>query len=328
MSLDTRSADSERGRSLAEIVDALDRAPAVQAKLGISRCYAPASGSAMGVPIGDDCAAIDDGSGGHLLLAAEGLLDDFLTDDPWFAGYSAVMVNVSDVCAMGGRPIAVVDVIWTPSHRHAAPVWDGMRAAAEAYDVPIVGGHTTITGGDGVHLAVSIMGRASSLLSSFTARPGDEILMAVDLDGDYRGDKPFWNASVGTPPARLRLLAGLLPTIAERGWCDCAKDISNGGVVGTLAMLAECSSVGAVLDLDDLPSPRGVDLLRWLLSFPSFGFLLSVESKRRARVIDLFRRHGVACRRVGRVTDDGALQLRLAGQSRELRPETPEMAHA
>ena len=57
---------------------------------------------------GDDCAAIPDGDG-HLLFAIEGFVEDFVAQQPWFAGYCGVMVNVSDIYAMGGRPLAVVD---------------------------------------------------------------------------------------------------------------------------------------------------------------------------------------------------------------------------
>src|ERR1700736_1313892 len=64
------------------------------------------------IPVGDDCAAIPDGHGGYLLFSAEGMIPSFIESSPWFAGYSAVMVNISDVCAMGGLPLAVTDVIW------------------------------------------------------------------------------------------------------------------------------------------------------------------------------------------------------------------------
>lgn len=48
------------------------------------------------VLLGDDCAAIPDQEG-YLLLAAEGMLPLLVETDPWFAGWSAIMVNVSDV---------------------------------------------------------------------------------------------------------------------------------------------------------------------------------------------------------------------------------------
>src|ERR1700753_1354087 len=70
------------------------------------------------VPVGDDCAAIPDGDG-YLLFAIEGMLASFVSSEPWFAGYCAVMVNVSDIYAMGGKPIALVDALWTQNAEKA-----------------------------------------------------------------------------------------------------------------------------------------------------------------------------------------------------------------
>lgn len=60
------------------------------------------------IKVGDDCAAIPDGDG-YLLLAAEGIWHVLVETDPWFAGWYAVMVNVSDIAAMGGTAIAIAD---------------------------------------------------------------------------------------------------------------------------------------------------------------------------------------------------------------------------
>ena len=210
----------------------------------------------------------------------------------------------------------MVDVLWTPDHETAQPVWQGMTAAARDYGVPIVGGHTTITREPGpVFLAASIVGKANVLLTSFDARPGDELLMVVDLNARYQAGKPFWNASVGAPPERLRENIELLPRIAESHWCQAAKDISNGGIIGALLMLLECSRVGAALDLGALPMPPGVEVEKWLISFPSFGYLLSVPRGNRDRVIDLFTRHQLCCKVVGEITAEEALDLQLDGES-------------
>jgi selenophosphate synthetase-related protein len=121
---------------LDSIIGFLGGSAAIGDKLNIRSAYAPSLDAAQGAArLGDDYAAMPDPSGGFLLLAAEGLLRSFVADDPWFAGYSAVMVNISDVCAMGGRPLAVADVLWTPNHETARPVWEGMTAAARDYGV-------------------------------------------------------------------------------------------------------------------------------------------------------------------------------------------------
>ena len=215
-----------------------------------------------GVMLGDDCAVIPDGDAhnGHLLFAIEGLVEDFVEAMPWFAGYSAVMVNLSDIAAMGGRPIAVVDAIWSAGAEQAEPILRGMAAASAAYGVPIVGGHSNQRAAR-PQLAVAVLGRAQALLSSFAAQPGHTLLMAVDLRGQWEGEQPFWNASTHAPAPRLRGDLALLPEVAEAGLCGAAKDISMAGVLGTALMLAECSRVGLRIDLCACllytsPSPR------------------------------------------------------------------------
>jgi len=96
---------------------------------------------AQAVAVGDDCAALADGDG-YLLFAIEGLVSDFVETMPWFAGYSSVMVNISDVYAMGGRPLAVVDALWSDGLDAAAEILAGIAAASNAYGVPVVGGHS------------------------------------------------------------------------------------------------------------------------------------------------------------------------------------------
>ncbi len=266
-------------------------------KCDVATAYAGLGDANASVRVGDDTAAIADGDG-YLLLAIEGLLEAFVRDEPWFAGYSAVMVNLSDVAAMGGRPIAVVDALWSASAERAIPIWEGMRAASTAYGVPIVGGHTNVRS-EGDRLAVAVLGRAERLMTSFDARPGDELLYAVDLRGAYFEPYPFWNCSTNAPAERLRSDLALLPTLARNGDCTAAKDVSNAGLLGTLLMLLECSGIGAIVQLERLPIPPGVALERWLASFPSFGYILAVAPEASARVRRHFQLNGIACETIG-----------------------------
>lgn len=280
------------------------------------------SGFATAVPNGDDCAVLPDptGADGHLLLAIEGMVQDFVEQQPWFAGYSAVMVNLSDIAAMGGRALAVVDALWAGSAEQGRAVLAGMRAASERYGVPLVGGHTNLRSASG-QLAVAVLGRAQRLISSFTARPGDRLLVAVDLRGQWQGDAPFWNASTAAPAERLRGDMALLPMLAEAGLVDAGKDISMAGVLGTALMLLECSGVGATVDLARLPRPAGVpdwsqadgaaQRLRWLNAFPSFGYVLSVRPELADATVERFTQRGIACVDVGTVHRGSVLALQL-----------------
>ncbi|AUX27563.1 hypothetical protein SOCEGT47_081570 [Sorangium cellulosum] len=279
----------------------------------------PAARGAGAIALGDDCAVIPDGDG-HLLLAAEGIWPAFLEGDPRFAGYSAVMVNVSDIHAMGGRPLAVVDVVWGTSAGALEPVWEGMMAASRAYGVPIVGGHMSARSPYNA-LAVAIVGRARRLITSFAARPGDVLVAAIDLRGRMHPEHPFWDASTGAAPARLRGDLEVLPALAEAGLCDAGKDISMGGLVGTLLMLLETSGAGAVLDVEAVPRPRearDLPLERWLLAFPSYGFLLSVRPEAAGDVLSAFARRGIASAAVGAVDGSRRLTLTAGGERHTL----------
>lgn len=296
------------------LVDALHDSRGLAAKRDIAAVMlALELGGHGAVPVGDDCAAIPDGDGWQL-LAIEGFIQEFVERDPWFAGWCGVMVNVSDIYAMGGRPTAVVDAVWGRDEERLRPLLAGMAAASRTYGVPIVGGHSNARS-HGEQLAVSILGRAKSLLSSFDARPGDVLIAAVDLRGSYREPFPHWNCTGGVEPQRLRGDLELLPRLAEDGLCRAGKDISQAGLIGTAMMLLECSAVGATLALDAIPMPTGADPQRWLLSaFPSFGFILSVPPQHADAVIARFRARDLAAAAIGRCDD--TRQLRLASGSR------------
>lgn len=259
------------------------------------------------IALGDDCAAIPDRDG-FLLLASEGFLNEFVATQPWFAGYCGVMVNVSDIYAMGGRPIAVVDAIWSDGKEKAKPVLEGMAAASEIYRVPIVGGHSNLRN-DRPQLSVAILGRANKLLSSFAAKAGQKLLAAVDLRGHFHEPYAWWDASTGSPPERLREDLEILPLLAEAGLCGAAKDISMAGMVGTVLMLLECSGLGGVIDIAAIPSPPGIPLERWLCCFPSYGFVLSVEEEHTGAVIERFSRRGISCAVIGETDASGRLCL-------------------
>jgi uncharacterized protein len=258
--------------------------------------------------LGDDCAAIPDANG-YLLLAAEGILPALVESEPWFAGWCAVLVNVSDIYAMGGRPIAVVDTIWSQSVEATQPIWEGMKAAATVYGVPIVGGHTNAHSPYNA-LSVAILGRADRLISSFNARPGDLLLVATNFRGNAHPTYPFWDTATHANPADLREDLALLPFLAESNLCDTGKDISMGGILGTLLMLLETSGCGAVLDLDQVPCPVGLSLEKWLISFPSYGFLLSVRPENAAAVQSCFHARNLVCAVIGEVQATPNLMLK------------------
>lgn len=259
---------------------------------------------------GDDTAALPDGDG-YTLLAAEGMRPELIAADPWFAGFCSVMVNLSDVAAMGGRPWAVVDALFMGTGENER-VLEGMKAASDMFGVPVVGGHTARVNGP-TSLAVAVLGRARRLISSYAAKSGQILVIAVDLRGSFRLAGAY-NAATTASPQQLRACLAVLPELAESGLVAAGKDISMAGTCGSLAMLLETSGVGAVLDLEQVPAPREVEALRWLTAFPSYGYVLSVDAHQVSQVCARFDAVGVASAAVGRVDDSQCLTLRYGGE--------------
>lgn len=302
--------------NLYELIDALHDSKGIAHKRDIAPVVKTLSlGAHSTIKVGDDCAAIPNSSGGHTLFAIEGFLPNFVERDPWFAGWCGIMVNLSDIYAMGGRPTAVVNALWSRGDESMQTLLKGMADASRIYGVPIVGGHSN-SHADSGHLAVSVLGHANALLTSFDAEAGDLLLAAVDLRGAYREPFPHWNCTTNAPPERLRGDLELLPTIAEAGLCKAAKDISQAGWIGTTMMLLECSAIGASIDIDAIPKPQNSDVQRWLLSaFPSFGFALAVKPHQANEVIARFQARGLACAVIGECNDSRKLELRSGNGS-------------
>jgi uncharacterized protein len=274
--------------------------------------------------LGDDAALLP-AVAAPLLLACEGLHPALVSDDPWFAGWCGVLVNLSDIAAMGGTPIALVNSLWSRSAAHGEQVLAGLRRASEVFAVPVVGGHTNLQSPYDA-LAVAVLGTAAGpVLSARAARAGDHCHLLIDPNGGFRGDSLCWDAATGADPARLRGQLALMAELAADASVHAAKDISMGGLVGTAAMFCEAAGCGLRLDLAAIQPPAEVALEPWLTCFPSFGFLLAArpdqESRLAERVADC---GGLLLERVGTFTAEQRLVLEAGGQQEEIwRGEAP-----
>jgi selenophosphate synthetase-related protein len=102
--------------------------------------YFPVESERIIASFGEDAAVIDDGEE-VMLLAADGIWSKLMEADPEWSGYCSVLVNVHDIAAMGGWPVAMVDVLSVNNQEVASAVLRGMRKAIEKFNVPIIGGH-------------------------------------------------------------------------------------------------------------------------------------------------------------------------------------------
>jgi AIR synthase-related protein len=226
--------------------------------------------------LGDDAALLPP-QNGPLLLACEGMHPELVDEDPWFAGWSGVLVNLSDIAAMGGRPLGLVNSLWSSGEQAAAPLLEGMRHACATFAIPMVGGHTN-SQSPYTALSVSVLGIADGpVLSARTAAPGDHLVLLIDANGTFYRHYPFWDAATSADPEHLQAQLRLLPRLSQAGVVHAAKDISMGGLVGTAVMFSEACGLGIAIDRNAVERPPGVEELAWLSCFPSFGFLLAVR---------------------------------------------------
>ncbi|KMW73303.1 AIR synthase [Photorhabdus luminescens subsp. luminescens] len=305
---------------LNQLLARLKHTPAMQSKQAIARnvsinnttCHADSLDSLYAYP-GDDTAAMPL-NGQYILHACEGMLPSFVANHPYFAGWSAVMANISDIAAMGGRALSVVNSFWHTRSEHAQLLMQGMQDACRAYGVLLVGGHTNLGVIYQPTLSVAIQGIAQKLLSVLHVKPQQKILIALNLKGQFHPNTTYWKCFERVSDRILQSQIALLPQLAEANLAHAARDISNAGILGSLLMLLEATASGADINLDAIPKPENVDWFKWLQIFPSFGFLLTANTSECEGIIELFHRQGIACAVIGETNASGVVAVQQQQQ--------------
>lgn len=216
--------------------------------------------------IGDDGALVP---GTDVVVATDAILPAMIEKDPEWAGWCGVLVNVNDVSAMGARAVGLMDAVAAPTPSAVRRIVSGLRSAAVAWGVPVLGGHTQLRTTSS--LAVTALGRTTSPVPGGGGKAGHPLGLTVDLHGRWRRgfEGRQWDSTSSRTGEELRHLAGLIPDHRPAA----AKDVSMAGIVGTTAMLAEASGTGARIDVASVPAPDGVAFGDWMTCFPGFGMV-------------------------------------------------------
>ncbi len=200
--------------------------------------------------IGDDCALVRFTPGAEVLVTTDMLMDGrhFLLDrDPLPAiGRKCLGVNLSDIAAMAGRPIAAVVAVALPRDR-AAEIGLGLHAGIEEmareFGISLVGGDTNAWDGPLV-VSVTLLGEATARgpVLRAGARADDVILVTGPLGGSRLGRHLDPRPRVAEALA-LRAAADLHAMI----------DLSDGLASDLPHILVESGGLGAVLDSGAIP---------------------------------------------------------------------------
>lgn len=264
---------------------------------------------------GDDAAVIEFGDS-VLLLAADGIMEPLMKTNPYYAGYFSVLVNIHDISAMGGIPLAMVDVISMKEERICAQVMKGVEAAVRKFGVPVVGGHTH-PDCDYSAIDVAILGtaRKDEVIYSHTAKADEDIIFAMDTNGFFPERLPYaWDTTSNKKEELVRKQMLAMNDISKHHLVSSGKDISNPGSLGSLGMLLETSGKGAVVDLEAIPRPDGHDFTQWLKAYQGCGFVLTCPPKCSDEIIEMFSKVEVTGAVVGTVQDSNKFRISSGGK--------------
>ena len=297
------------------------------------------------VGIGDDAAVVV--SPDRLAVTTDVLLEDhdFRKDaDPRRLGRKAMNVNLSDLAAMGARPLWAVLALGLP--KKTKPEWldaltGGVKEAASEHGVAVVGGD--LSASDKVFVAVTAMGHApESPLTRSGAEPGDALFISGTLGAAAAGlrllEKGYRLSDERValdpkgrrvPAPRAQEVARLIrhqidprpqlvlgSTLAAGSLASAAIDVSD-GLARDLYRLCRASDVGATIEADRLPVDSaladlgplaGLDqLAAALYGGEDFGLLFTVPKKKLAAVDRLAGTF--ALRRIGTIDDGAGVRL-------------------
>jgi thiamine-monophosphate kinase len=223
----------------------------------------PAAGKAT-LGIGDDCALLTPSPGMQTAISSDMLVEGrhfFAGEDPRRLGHKSLAVNLSDLAAMGARPVAFTLALALPA---ADRDWlssfsSGLCALADAHGCELIGGDTTK---GPLNICITVFGEVppGRALRRDAAQVGDDVWVSGTV-GDARLALACCLGQLALSPDELSAAAPRLHTptprvslgLALQGMAHAAIDISD-GLAGDLGHILERSRVGATLNVDALPA--------------------------------------------------------------------------
>jgi selenide,water dikinase len=189
---------------------------------------------------------------------------DFFTpivDDPFCYGQIAATNAISDIYAMGGRPLTALNIMGIPtdlvSNEVITQILRGGTAKAKEAGCVIIGGHTIRNPEPIYGLAVTGIVSPTRLLTNSRARAGDLLLLTKPLGtgiattGIKRG---LTSAALAKKSIALMCQLNIVGAeLAELGLLRAAVDVTGFGLLGHLASMCRASGVGAEIVATKVP---------------------------------------------------------------------------
>ncbi len=214
----------------------------------------PLRGEGVILGVGDDAAILAPPRGEQLVATADAVFEGVHFDRRFSAadvGWKALAVNLSDLAAMGARPLWALVALALPrgtSPARVAGIARGLGSCARRHGLAVVGGN--VTRARQLSLTVTVVGSTAAPLRRDGARVGDAILLSGTVGDAALGLRR------GAPAALARRQRRPSPRLdlgrALRGIASAAIDVSD-GLVQDLGHLCAASGVAASVRLEELP---------------------------------------------------------------------------
>ena len=149
-----------------------------------------------------------------------------------------------------------------------------------------------------------------AVITSCDANTGDKVIIAIDIDGKLHPKFDLnWDTTTMKSDELVQAQIEVMNKIGSKKLVTAGKDISNPGTLGTLGMLLEASDVGATVELEKIPRNESVEWEQWLKLYPGSGFVLTAESSKVNRCIELLEEVNITASVVGEITEDKKLYV-------------------
>ncbi len=257
--------------------------------------------------IGEDSAAIKHNDS-YILLTTDRIRTEFIENYPYGAGFSAILVSVDDIYACGGTPIAASLIISYREEQMGKKILEGVCEASKKFNVPIIRGHTNT---DSTHyeLSSTIIGeiKREDYISAGNAQVNDDIILAVDFDGKIgKASKYYFDTTTFKSSEEVLRKRKAMNEIAITNIAHSSKDVSNGGIFGTILQLIKYSGVGADININKIEIPPNLIELNYTLEiyikmYLTTSFILTAPSKNCEKIIDIFKNYDISANIIGKI---------------------------
>ncbi len=212
----------------------------------------------------DDAAVYDIGNGQAIISTADFFMP--IVDDPMDFGKVAAANAISDVYAMGGRPLMAIALLGWPIDQlpasAAAAVLDGARLICQEVGIPLAGGHTIDSTEPIFGLAVTGLVEPIHLKKNNEAKPGDWLFLTKPLGlgvlstAQKRGQ--LLPEHVGHMMKTMTAVNKIGESLARIPDVSALTDITGFGLLGHCSEMAEGSNISINLFYNAIPVLEGV----------------------------------------------------------------------